>query len=134
MKNPPRIGLFYERTFTVEPHHLIMFADEQMPAVLSTPSLIAELERTAREAVAPLLEPHERTVGVEVNIRHLGPTVRGEAVRCWARVLGFDDGRLHFQVEALDGKRVLARGLHRRQVVDPARLKRLLTKLGKTPR
>lgn len=124
MREPPRIGLEYERRFTVTPRHLITFADDRMPAVLSTPNLIAEMEYTARDAVAPLLEPHERTVGVEVSIKHLAPSLEGFEVTCKARVLGVDGEEIAFQVEAGDGMDVLARGLHRRRVVDVDRLRK----------
>jgi fluoroacetyl-CoA thioesterase len=120
----PKIGMVYERTFVVEDRHTITFADDTMPAVLSTPMLIAELERTAREAVQSLLEPSERTVGTSVEIDHLAGTTIGFEVRCSARVLGFENGEIRFQVEASDGLDRLARGYHRRQVVDAARLRR----------
>jgi fluoroacetyl-CoA thioesterase len=120
----PRIGLVYERSFMVEDRHTITFADDAMPAVLSTPMLIAELERTAREAVQDLLDAGERTVGTSVEIDHLAGTTVGFTVRCTARVLGFEKGEIRFQVEASDGIDRLARGYHRRQVVDALRLKK----------
>lgn len=126
MKREPRVGQMYERTFVVEQRHLIPFADEQMPAVLSTPMLIAELERTAREAVEELLESHERTVGTSIELEHLAGTTIGFAVQCTARVLGFEAGEIRFQVTAKDEFDLLARGHHRRRVVDADRLRRRL--------
>lgn len=128
MKAEPKIGYQHERRFVVEQRHLIVFADDQMPAVLSTPQLIAELEYTARDAVAPLLDPHERTVGTEIDIKHLAPSALGFEVKCLARVLGCSDGEITFQVEASDGIDVLSRGLHRRRVVDVNRLRKRVEK------
>jgi fluoroacetyl-CoA thioesterase len=51
-----------------------------MPAVLSTPNLIGILERTARQAIAPFLAPDERSVGVEIELRHLAPAPLGAQV------------------------------------------------------
>ena len=62
MKSPPRIGASHELQFVVEQKHVIDFATDGMPAVLSTPILIGQLERTARELLAPLLKPDERSV------------------------------------------------------------------------
>jgi predicted thioesterase len=66
----------------VEQKHVIDFATDGMPAVLSTPNLIGLLERTAREALSPLLEANERTVGMEIEVRHLAPTPLGAKVTC----------------------------------------------------
>ena len=124
MKMPPRIGLVHQRRFVVDEKHLITFADAEMPAVLSTPTLIAELEYTARDAVADLLDADERTVGTEVEIRHLAPTPPGFEVTCTARVLGYDAGEITFQLEASDGIDTVARGSHRRHVVRVDRIRR----------
>ena len=68
MKSRPRIGTVGELKFVVEEKHVIDFANDGMPAVLSTPNLIGLLERTAREALQPFLEPNERTVGIEIDM------------------------------------------------------------------
>jgi fluoroacetyl-CoA thioesterase len=124
MKSAPKIGSLFEQKFTVGKEHLITFADAQMPAVLSTPQLIAQMEYCARDSVAELLETHERTVGTAVDVKHLAPCVEGVAVTCSARVLGIDEGEITFQVEARDAVDVLSRGVHRRRVVDTGRLQK----------
>ena len=134
MKTEPKVGSLHERRFVVEQRHLISFADDQMPGVLSTPQLIGELEQTARDAMAPLLEPNERTVGVQVEIDHLAPCTLGFEVICTARVLGFESGRISFQIEARDAVDRLARGVHRRQVIDATRLRRRVERKANSPR
>lgn len=124
MKGSPRIGEEFQRKFVVGKEHLITFADDQMPAVLATPMLIAEMEYTARDSVLPLLESHERTVGTAVDIKHLAPSLLGFEVTCTSRILGFEGGEFTFQVEAHDRVDLLARGIHRRRVVDTARLQK----------
>lgn len=88
-----------------------------MPAVLSTPQLIGLLEQTAREAVAPFLDSDERTVGAEIDIRHLAPTPLGQQVTCMARVIHAADRLISFQVEARDAHELIARGSHKRSVI-----------------
>ena len=50
MKSRPRIGTTGELKFVVGPEHVIDFATDGMPSVLSTPRLIGLIERTARDA------------------------------------------------------------------------------------
>ena len=117
MKAPPRIGDAAEIEFVVDATHVIDFADEQMPAVLSTPCLIGYLERTARKALTPVLDAGERSVGVHVDVRHLAPTPLGQRVVCTARVIHVDGPVISFQIEARDQRELIARGLHKRRVI-----------------
>jgi fluoroacetyl-CoA thioesterase len=117
MKSMPRIGTAGESQFVVEQKHVIEFATDGMPAVLSTPSLIGLLERTAREAVAQFLEPGERTVGAEIDLRHLAATPLGQRITCSARVIHAEGKEITFQVEARDQHELIARGLHKRAVI-----------------
>jgi len=117
MKSSPRIGTVGELQFVVEPQHVIDFASDGMPAVLSTPKLIGLLERTAREALAPFLEPDERSVGAEIELRHMAPTPSGYQVTCTARVIHAEDKTVTFQIEARDQHELIARGLHKRAVI-----------------
>src|SRR5215213_3538750 len=88
-----------------------------MPTVLSTPQLIGLLERTARQTLAPFLEPDERSVGIEVEIRHLAATPLGQAVRCNAKVISVDGKQIGFQIEARDQHELILKGLHKRAVI-----------------
>ena len=117
MKARPKIGTAGELRLKIEAKHVIDFATDGMPAVLSTPNLIGLLERTAREALAPFLEPGERTVGMEIDLRHLAPTPLGATVTCLARVVAIEGTAITFQVEARDAHEVIARGLHKRGVI-----------------
>jgi predicted thioesterase len=117
MKSKPPIGAHGQLTFTVGPEHLIDFAADGMPAVLSTPRLIGLLERTARESLYPYLEAEERSVGMEVEIRHLAPTPPGATVICITRVVQVEGREISFQMEARDAHETIARGLHKRAVI-----------------
>ena len=117
MKSIPRIGLAGELQFVVEPKHAIDFATDGMPAVLSTPQLIGLLERTARQTLAPFLEADERSVGIEVELRHLAATPVGASVTCSARVVSIDGKHIGFQIEARDSQDLIAKGFHKRAVI-----------------
>ena len=107
----------HEISFVVEEKHVIDFATDGMPAVLSTPILVGVLERTARQALAPLLDANERSVGAEIELRHFAPSPLGQHVTCSARVIGSEGRSVTFQVEARDQHEVIARGLHKRAVI-----------------
>ena len=117
MKAPPKIGTSGELSFVVEQKHCIDFATDGMPAVLSTPQLIGLLERTARQTLAPFLEPDERSVGVEIELRHLAATPLGASVTCTGRVISAEGAQVGFQIEARDQHELIARGLHKRAVI-----------------
>jgi predicted thioesterase len=117
MKSLPKSGTLGEVRFVVESRHAIDFAEGGMPAVLSTPWLIWFLEHAAREAVLPLLEPGESTVGTEIQVRHLAPTPVGQTVTCRARVLFAEKSEVSFQLEAHDERERIARGSHRLSVI-----------------
>src|SRR5437870_2248607 len=117
MKSRPPTGTLGEHRFVVSAEHVIDFATEGMPAVLSTPRLIGLIERTARESLYPFLDPDERSVGIEIELRHLAPTPLGATVSCITRVIQAEGSQINFQVEARDQHEIIARGLHKRAVV-----------------
>jgi predicted thioesterase len=117
MKSRPSIGTVGQLTFTVGTEHIIDFADDGMPAILSTPRLIGLIERTARESLYPFLNPDERSVGIELELRHLAPTPLGASVTCVTRVIQVEGSQITFQVEARDSHEAIARGLHKRAVI-----------------
>jgi predicted thioesterase len=117
VKAAPRIGTTSETTFVVEARHCIEFATDGMPAVLSTPNLIGILERTARQAIVPFLDPDERSVGVEIELRHLAPSPLGAKVTAVARVIGVTGRFVDYQIEARDEHELIVRGVHRRAVI-----------------
>ena len=118
MKSLPKIGTVGETTFLVELKHCIEFATDGMPAVLSTPNLVGILERTARQAIAPFLDADERSVGVELDLRHLAPSPLGAQVTATARVIGASRRFVDFQIEARDQHELIVRGVHKRAVVN----------------
>lgn len=117
MKSSPKIGTTGELQFVVEQKHAIDFATDGMPAVLSTPNLIGLLERTARKALDPFLDADERSVGIEIELRHLAPAPLGAEVACITRIYHVEGRKVDFQIEAREQGRLIARGLHRRAVI-----------------
>ena len=122
MKGKPKTGTIGEERFEVSEQHLIDFAHDGMPRILCTPWLIWFLEHAARNAVLPLLEPGESTVGVVINVEHTAATPLGAQVICSARVIYVDGPLISFQFEAHDEHEQIARGTHKLRVIQAARL------------
>lgn len=117
MKSRPKIGTTGEMKFIVAQEHVIDFATGGMPVVLSTPRLVALIERTARESLYPFLDENERTVGAEIEIKHMAPTPLGQHVTIITRVIGGEGKLWDFQFEVRDEHETIARGLHKRAVI-----------------
>jgi predicted thioesterase len=88
-------------------------------SVLSTPGMIAMMERAAAWLVAPLLDDGAATVGFEVCVKHVGAAREGARCTAHARLDDVVDGRkLRFavQVESDDG-RTIGVGTHERRII-----------------
>ena len=84
MKRPAKVGDVGELTFTATTEHAIDFADDRMPAVLSTPWLIWFLEHAARNAMLPLLDDGESTVGTHVDVASSSDVGSSSPTVSWA--------------------------------------------------
>ena len=62
--------------------------------------------------------------GTFVEVEHLAPAPEGFTVTCRARVILVDGPVVTFQIEAHDGVEPIARGIHRRRVIDVDRFAR----------
>jgi fluoroacetyl-CoA thioesterase len=88
--------------------------------VLSTPGMIAMMERTASRLVAPLLPAGKATVGFEVCVKHVAAATRGSRCTALARLDEVRDGRkLYFSVEVRsEDERTIGVGTHERRVIE----------------
>ena len=86
--------------------------------VFATPAMIALMEQTAMESVAPLLPEGTVNVGTEVPVKHFKATLPGKTVICKSRVLRSEGQKIVFEVEAIDGNGLIGKGTHTRYIVD----------------
>lgn len=113
-------GLEAEEEFDAEGRLLTDVGGTLGFEVLSTPGMIAMMERTAARLVFGLLPEGKATVGFEVCVKHVAAAPKG--TRCVARVRlnEVSEGRkLRFSVEVRseDG-RTIGVGTHERRVID----------------
>jgi fluoroacetyl-CoA thioesterase len=130
MTNIP-LGTSLERKHLVTSDVAIRFIGLEEARVLSTPCLIGFLELTARDAVFGLLEPGYDSVGTVVDVRHLAATPIGMEVTTRAEVVGLDERRVTFKLEAYATRDKVAEGIHERFIINVARFAaRLQAKLA----
>lgn len=86
--------------------------------VLATPMMIALMENAAMLAVAPHLNEGDSTVGGHISTSHLAPTALGKTITAKATLIKIEGRKLHFEVEAYEGEKLLGKGTHLRFVVN----------------
>jgi fluoroacetyl-CoA thioesterase len=105
--------------FTVEDRLLTDVGGTIGRSVLSTPGMIAMMERNAAMLAFPKLPEGKATVGFEVCVKHVGAAVEGATCSVHATLREIADGRkLRFDVEVREGERTVGVGTHERRVVE----------------
>lgn len=109
----------------VEFRRTIANYDPRLPAVVSTPSMIGQMEVAAALLLHPFLPKGAISVGTHINVSHVGPATVGEKLRVEAefdRIYHPKNGgrpRYVFNVEARVGRRLIGTGTVERAVVVP---------------
>ena len=93
--------------------------------VLSTPSLISEMEETCRLLLKDfvLKEKEWDSVGTIVDIKHIATTPVGSTIRLKAIVESVNNRRVMFNVEAFDDIEKIGEGKHERFIINVAKFK-----------
>lgn len=89
--------------------------------VFATPAMIALIEATASESVAPHLEEGSSTVGTHLDVAHSAATPVGMSATCVTELVEVDRRRLVFKVTVTDAAGEIGSGTHERFVVDNAK-------------
>lgn len=90
-------------------------------SVFATPAMIALMENSAMNAVAPELETGSSTVGTLINVSHQKASPVGACIEATAKLVKIDGRMLTFEVSAHDEKGIIGEGLHERFIVDKER-------------
>src|SRR3954462_1796488 len=89
--------------------------------VLSTPGMIAMMERTPAMLALERLPDGQATVGFEVCVKHVAGAFEGAKCVARATLREVVDGRKwRFDVEVREGERTIGVGTHERRVVQRA--------------
>jgi len=115
---PLRPGAERTDEFTVEGPLLTDVGGTIGAAVLSTPGMIAMMERTSAVLSYERLPEGSATVGFEVCVKHVAGVAEGATCTTTARLTEIvDDRKLHFDVEVREGGRTIGVGTHQRRVI-----------------
>jgi predicted thioesterase len=86
--------------------------------VYGTPYLVRDIEMTCRQLLLDHGDAGEDSVGTDVAIKHLAPTLLGMSVEITAKVAAVEGRKVSFEVSAKDDLDQICTGTHGRFVVD----------------
>lgn len=133
MKPSLQPGASSTRRITVDRDRTIGFMGEDA-RVYATPRLVGDIEYTCRDLLLAHLDAGEDSVGVEIALKHLAPSLPGMTVEIGVTVTAVAGRKVSFDVVAKDEIDEISRGTHVRFVVEVAKtLERLKAKAAKRP-
>jgi len=131
MKETLRPGVSRTNKITIDKERTIGFMGEE-GRVYSTPNLVRDIEHTCRDLILEHGDTGEDSVGIEVSLRHLAPTLPGMMAEITVTVSAVEGRKITFDVAAQDNLEAISAGTHSRFVVDKAKtVERLKAKAAK---
>ena len=112
------VGIELTREWTVIDSYLYNPTDTPGREVLSSPSMILEMESACDALVKPHLAEGTTTVGFHVDIKHVAPARPGDLMTTTARLIEIRGDRLTFEVNTKEGDRLVGTGRHRRAIIE----------------
>lgn len=110
-------GIELRHEWTVSPLHLYNPSGQAGHDVLSSPSMIMEMETACAELALAGLPGGRTTVGFHVDVKHVAPAKPGDAMTTTVRLVSINGRKLTFSVEVRDGAQLVGIGRHRRAIV-----------------
>ena len=86
--------------------------------VYGTPFLVRDIEMTCRQLVLDHADAGEDSVGTDISIKHLAPTLLGMTVEITVTVATVEGRKVSFDIVAKDDLEQISTGTHGRFVVD----------------
>ena len=131
MKASLRPGVSRERRIVVDRVRTIGFMGEEA-RTYATPSMILDIEQTCRDLIVEHADAGEDSVGTEVVVQHLAPTLLGATVDVTVKVISVDGSKIQFEATVSDGLEAVGAGTHTRFAIDKVRwFERLKTKAAR---
>jgi fluoroacetyl-CoA thioesterase len=120
MKPSLRPGVIRVNRIAIGRERTIGFMGEEA-RTYGTPSMILDIEHTCRELILEHADAGEDSVGAEVAVKHLAPTLLGMTVEITVRVVAVDGRKISFEAEVKDQLDKVGAGTHTRFVVDKSK-------------
>jgi fluoroacetyl-CoA thioesterase len=116
---PLEPGLERAESFTVADRLVTDVGGTIGARVLSTPGMIAMMERVSSMLSYENLPDGKATVGFEVCVKHVAGAGEGAKCTVTAKLDRVEDGRkFFFDVEVKEGDRIIGVGTHQRRLVN----------------
>lgn len=123
-------GAIQEITVKVEESMRPSFDGVVIHNVMSTVSMIYQMERAGRQMLVPYLEPHEEGAGYALDVRHTGIAVVGQEVTITAICKEASDRRLVCDVVARTEDNVVGEGTFTQAIFPKEKLAGKIAKFG----
>jgi fluoroacetyl-CoA thioesterase len=131
MKESLRPGVSRVSRIQIDRDRTIGFMGEE-GRVYGTPYLVRDIEQTCRQLLLDHGDAGEDSVGTDIAIKHLAPTLLGMSVEITATVSAVEGRKVVFEISAKDDIDQISTGSHGRFVVDVAKtVERLKAKAAK---
>jgi fluoroacetyl-CoA thioesterase len=131
MKADLRTGVSRTSLLTVDRDRSIGFMGEE-GRVYGTPYLVRDIEHACRDLLLEYGDAGEDSVGTDIAIKHVAPTLLGMKVEIKVTVNAIEGRKVSFDVSAKDEIEPICSGTHGRFVVDVGRtIERLKAKAAK---
>ena len=131
MKESLRAGVSKVNRIQVDRDRTIGFMGEE-GRVYGTPYLVRDIEMTCRQLILDHGDAGEDSVGTDVSIKHLAPTLLGMTAEIAVTVSAVEGRKVTFAVTAKDDLDQICTGTHGRFVVDVGKtVERLKAKAAK---
>src|SRR5258705_13433869 len=101
MKPSLRPGISRTNRIIVGRERTISFMGDEA-RTYATPSMILDIEHTCRELILEHADAGEDSVGMEVAIKHLAPTLMGMTVEITVNAVAVEGRKVTFEVAAKD--------------------------------
>src|SRR5947209_9727731 len=101
MKPSLRPGVERMNRILVDDKRTISFMGEEA-RTYATPSMVSDIEYTCRNLILEHANAGEDSVGMEVSVRHLAPTLKGMTVEIAVRVISIEGRKVSFEVAVRD--------------------------------
>lgn len=121
-----KLGITGEAELVVTEADTAWAFDESLPKVFSTPKLLAHLEHASVNAIKDFYGEGELTVGLSADFVHMAATPVGVKVTSKAELIEIDGSVLTFNVTAFDEKVQVAKGTHKRAVINKEKFEKKL--------
>jgi fluoroacetyl-CoA thioesterase len=120
MKPSLRPGLSYTNRIIVDRERTTGHLGEEA-RTYATPAMIRDIEHTCRDLIQEHADAGEDSVGMEIAVKHLAPTLMGMTVTIDVQVKSVEGRKVSFEIKVKDDLDAVGSGSHTRFVVEKAR-------------